>query len=109
MLWHIQGFIHRSVACHIQRVNLYRQQGDKVSEADALAELGRGYDLLGDVDEAIESCEHSLAITRRIGDRQIESKALIALGTAYGHLGYAQRTVTYSEQALSIARKGGNW
>src|SRR5580700_11266138 len=128
------GFIHHAVACHIQRLNLYRQLvgadlsrppsvgadtlsgreaisrlgGERVNEADTLVQLGRGYDLLGNVDEAIESCEQSLAIARSLGDRDIESRALVVLGTAYGHLGYAQRTLLHGEQGLLIAREVGN-
>jgi tetratricopeptide (TPR) repeat protein len=128
------GFIHHAVACHIQRLNLYRQPveadtlsggevisrppsvgadlsrpvGERINEADTLIHLGRGYDLLGNVDEAIESCEQSLAIARSLGDRDIESRALVVMGTAYGHLGYAQRTLLHGEQGLSIARETGN-
>ena len=84
-----------------------RHLKQRLSESNALGNLGVAYADLGETRRAIEYYEQQLVIVREIGDRRGEGIALGNLGVAYKNLGETRRAIEYYEQYLAIAREIG--
>jgi CHAT domain-containing protein/tetratricopeptide (TPR) repeat protein len=91
-----------------QAVILYRQAGEKGSEALCLVALGRIYDLLGEKQTALEYYNQALPLTRAVGDRGGEATTLNNIGVVYDDLGEKQKALEYYNQALPLRRAVGD-
>jgi tetratricopeptide (TPR) repeat protein len=83
-------------------------RGDREGEGHVLTDLGVIYARQGKAQQAIESYEQALAISREIGDRHGERLNLGNLGNAYASQGKAQQAIESYEQALAISREIGD-
>jgi tetratricopeptide (TPR) repeat protein len=90
-----------------RQVGIARDIGDP-ELCRALANLGIGYQAVGDGSRAIESFEEALDVARRCDDRGLEGGVLSCLGRVYRALGEHQRAVEHHEQALRITREIGD-
>jgi tetratricopeptide (TPR) repeat protein len=61
--------------------------------------LGFAYYSLGQIEQAIDYHEQSLAIARETGDRRGEGIRLSGLGLAYHALGQIKQAIKFHEQA----------
>jgi CHAT domain-containing protein/Tfp pilus assembly protein PilF len=90
-----------------QAVILYRQAGDKRSEAASLFLLGNVYNKLGEKQKALEFYNQALPLYRAVGDRGGEANALKYIGWVYDDLDEKQKALDYYQQALQLARALG--
>jgi CHAT domain-containing protein/tetratricopeptide (TPR) repeat protein len=91
-----------------QAVILYRQAGEKGSEAVSLLALGRVYDDLGEKQKALEYYNQALPLYRAVGDRGGEATTLNNIGRVYDSLGEKQKALEYYNQALPLYRAVGD-
>ena len=91
-----------------QAVILYRQAGEKGSEAVSLLALGRVYDSLGEKQKALEYYNQALPLYRAVGDRGGEALTLNNIGLVYDSLGEIQKALEYYNQALPLRRVVGD-
>jgi tetratricopeptide (TPR) repeat protein/cellulose biosynthesis protein BcsQ len=82
-----------------------RALGDRLSEANALGNLGVAHKALGQAQKAIDFFDQRLDIARQIKDRAGESKALGNLGVAYAALSQTQKAIEFYQQRLEIVRE----
>ncbi|MEQ9551711.1 MAG: tetratricopeptide repeat protein [Coleofasciculus sp. G3-WIS-01] len=95
---------------------LARQAGDKLGEANALANLGYS-EVFQAQQQALDPDVYESAITylqqgrqllERLGDRQSQALCLCSLGIAYGVMQQPQEAITYLEQGWQAAQFSGD-
>ncbi|MEC4852135.1 MAG: tetratricopeptide repeat protein, partial [Jaaginema sp. PMC 1079.18] len=91
-----------------EAVRLYRQAGDKRSEALSLNDIGYVYFLLGEKQQALHYYNQALPLRRAVGDRVGEATTLNNIGGVYDSLGEKQQALDYFNQALLLSRAVGN-
>ncbi|MBE9080387.1 tetratricopeptide repeat protein [Romeria aff. gracilis LEGE 07310] len=89
-------------------LRLYREIGNRASEANTLNNIGIFYQSLGNYSKALSYYDQSLAIMREIGNRASEAKALGNIGNVYQLLGNYSKALSYYDQSLAIMREIGN-
>lgn len=95
---------------------LSRQTGDRLGEANALANLGYGEVLQAQqlesdpeaYERAIAHLEQSLELSERLGDVQSKALSAISLGSAYVTLGEPEKAMQYLEIATQSAQAAGD-
>ena len=107
VLANAQGEFARSKA-HLQRsAALFRESGDVLGHARAIASLGgTAYDE-GDLDGAMALWSESLALAREAGDPGEVAESLGCLGEAAYHLGDLEGAAWRLEESSAIARAAG--
>ncbi|HBB34065.1 MAG TPA: hypothetical protein DC064_20260 [Cyanobacteria bacterium UBA9273] len=83
---------------------LYRQAGDKGSEAVSLYYIGYIYSSLGEKQKALEFFNQALPLVQAVGDRGMEALTLSGIGSVYDSLGEMQQALESLNQALSLIR-----
>jgi len=91
-----------------QAVILYRQAGDKSSEATSLGYIGYIYDSLGEKQQALDYYNQALPLYKVVEDRGGEAKTLNNIGSVYDSLGEKQQALDYYNQALPLRRAVGD-
>ncbi|MEA5418020.1 tetratricopeptide repeat protein [Spirulina sp. CCNP1310] len=86
-------------------LEIKRQTGNKLGEANSLSDLGNSYDSLGNYEKAIDYHKKSLLIARELNDERGESAALGNTGNAYYTLGKLHKAIDLHEQHLKLAQK----
>ena len=97
-----------SKTLYTEALRLFRNQGYRTGEANAMAGLGSLYFQLGDYPNAIEQYTQSLTIVRETGDMQSEGGNLGNLGMVYEALGDYLNAIEHYTQAVIIAGEIGN-
>ncbi len=85
-----------------------RQQGDLLSEAAALLDMGIVVRREGNFGRAATFLEQALELSRRLGNREQEMDVLSNLGTAYLSLGNAEQALNAFTAEEAIAREIGS-
>ncbi|HYH47606.1 MAG TPA: tetratricopeptide repeat protein, partial [Thermoanaerobaculia bacterium] len=91
-----------------QALNLYRESGDRIGQADALHRLGWmqvGLDRWADAVATLRSAE---ALLRETGNRTGAAEALVWQGRMLGRLGHYEEASASLAQALALFRETGN-
>ena len=91
-----------------QAAILYRQAGDKGSEAATLNNIGLIYDDLGEKQEALAYYNQALPLYQAVGDRGGEATTLNNIGYVYDSLGEKQKALAYYNQALPLYQAVGD-
>jgi len=91
-----------------QAAILYRQEGDKGSEAYTLNNIGLVYNSLGKKQKALEFFNQALPLLRAVGDRGGEAITLNNIGGVYDSLGEKQKALAFYNQALPLLRAVGD-
>ncbi len=91
-----------------QAAILYRQAGDKGSEASSLVALGFIYNSLGEKQKALEFYNQALPLFRAVEDREGEATTLNNIGAVYNSLGERQKALEFYNQALPLFRAVGD-
>ena len=91
-----------------QAVILYRQAGDKRSEAVSLNNIGYVYSSLGEHQKALEFYNQALPLLRAVGDRGGEANTLNNIGGVYDSWGEKQKALEFLNQALPLIRAVGD-
>ncbi|ETA69480.1 ATP-dependent transcriptional regulator [Methanolobus tindarius DSM 2278] len=76
-----------------------------VTHSAVIGNLARAYNILGEVEKAIEYHKRALIISREIGDKCGEVIELGNLGNAYYVLGEVEKAIEYHEQGLVISHE----
>jgi len=103
-----QSLYLEAIYCNEKGLEISREIGDRVGEANSLVNLGNAYSSLGDQQKAITFFQQSLEIYREIGNRYGEALSLMGLGNAYKSLGQPHRAITFYQQSLEIYREIGD-
>ena len=107
VLANAQGEYARSKALLTQSAALFRESGDVLGTARAIASLGgTAYDE-GDLDGAIRLWTESLRLAREAGDPGEVAESLGCLGEAAYHLGDLEGAARCLAEASAIARQAG--
>lgn len=85
-------------------LEIYRNTGNQVGEADSLGNLGTISSFLGYYRQAIDFYQQALATSRDIEKYQDNVYFLNGLGAAYKGIGEYQRAIDLHQQALAIFR-----
>ena len=91
-----------------QALDIYRDLGDRLGQADALRYLGVVRSATGDYPAAAQALEQALDIYRDIGDRLGQANALTYLGDVRRVTGDYPAAAQALEQALDIYRDLGD-
>ncbi|BBD59023.1 TPR domain protein [Nostoc sp. HK-01] len=95
-------YLLQAIAKFEQALVLYRQAGDRASEAFTLAYIGKIYSNFGDKYKALEYYQQSLAIDKNLGDKAGEATLLNNIGKIYSELGEKQKALDYYNQSLPL-------
>jgi tetratricopeptide (TPR) repeat protein len=91
-----------------QALEINREIGNRLGEAETMRTLGFIYEELGDLDKAEEYYRQALEINREIGNRLGEAQDLGNLGFVYYVTRRLEKAEEYYQQALEIDREIGN-
>ncbi|MBD2610385.1 CHAT domain-containing protein [Nostoc punctiforme FACHB-252] len=91
-----------------EALQLWRDIGNKESEANTIHDIGRAYFGLGNKQQAINFYNQSLSLIRALNDKTSEAIILDDIGTTYLELGERQKAIEFYNQSLSINRNLGN-
>ncbi|HEV2377892.1 MAG TPA: tetratricopeptide repeat protein [Streptosporangiaceae bacterium] len=97
-----------AITRHTTAIQAARRLGDRLSEANALTNLGDLQRLMGDHPAAAQSLEQALDTYRGIGDRLGQANALTYLGDVWWLMGDYPAAVQAIEQALGTYRDLGD-
>ncbi|MFN6568047.1 CHAT domain-containing tetratricopeptide repeat protein [Dendronalium sp. ChiSLP03b] len=89
-------------------LSLYRQVGDRSSQAFTHGHLGKIYSDLGQQRKALENLNQALLLRRQLGDKKGETITLNNIGNVYSDLGEPQKALEYFQQALLLKRQMGD-
>ncbi len=102
------GQVLKAMNYHNRELEIAREIGNKLAEAQALGELGGVYSSLGQHKTALSYLQQKLAVAREIRATKEEGLALGGLGSLHIFKGNYRRGIKYSQQALVIAREIGD-
>ncbi|MBK4728291.1 CHAT domain-containing protein [Oxynema sp. CENA135] len=86
-------------------LTVYRADGDRRGELQAVGFLGMIYPYFGEYRKALEFADRQLALARELGDRQGEANAWGNFSVIYIYLGDFPRAIEVSEQLLELSRE----
>ncbi|MBD2447553.1 CHAT domain-containing protein [Nostoc sp. FACHB-152] len=87
---------------------LYREAGDRTSQAFTVAHLGKIYSDLGQQRKALDYLNQALVLRREIGDKKGETITLNNIGNVYTDIGELPKALEYFQQALLLKRQMGD-
>ena len=102
------GQYREALDFHQQQLEIAREIGDRLGQANSLGNLGNAYQSLGQYREALDFHQQQLEIAREIGDRRGQANSLGNLGNAYQSLGQYREALDFHQQQLEIAREIGD-
>ncbi len=97
-----------AIALHTAAIQAASKLGDRLSQANALTDLGDVLWLLGDYPAALEALEQALVVYRHIGERLGQANALNYLGIVRCLTGDYPAAAQAQDQALTIYRDLGD-
>ena len=103
-----RGHWDQSAALHQSALTAARRAGDRLGEADTLAELGALQRETGDYRTAAASLAQALALYGEAGDRLGQAFALNQLGLRHTLAGEYPAAATSHQQALALARSASD-
>jgi tetratricopeptide (TPR) repeat protein len=103
-----RGHWDQSAALHRTALAAARRAGDRLGEADTLAELGIVHRETGDYPVATASLARALALYGDAGDLPGQANVLNQLGFLHVLTGDYQAAVASQQQALALARRAGD-
>ncbi|MGB8646992.1 MAG: adenylate/guanylate cyclase domain-containing protein [Anaerolineae bacterium] len=98
----------RGIHCFSESAEIAHRVGDRAQEAQAVANLGVEYDVLGLHKLARPTLERALALREFLGDRRGRAYDLLNLGDLYRRMGDPRGARRLEEQALAEAAAIGD-
>jgi len=108
VLLHQDGPWSDAIALDVGAVEAARRLGDRLSQANALNDLGVVHRLTGQYPAASEALDQALGIYRELGDRLGQANALNDLGVVHRMNGQYPAGAEVLDRALSIYRALGD-
>ncbi|MFI0422321.1 BTAD domain-containing putative transcriptional regulator [Spongiactinospora sp. 9N601] len=99
----VLGPDHRTLNLARQVAAMARRFGDRLSEANALGDLGIMFRLLGDLPQAHDHLHQALTITRELGNQPGEADLLNELGETVRAMGDPTRALGHHQVAVLLA------
>ncbi|PZG26358.1 hypothetical protein C1I98_33965, partial [Spongiactinospora gelatinilytica] len=99
----VLGPDHRTLNLARQVAAMARRFGDRLSEANALGDLGIMFRVLGDLWQAHDHLHQALAITRELGNQPGEADLLNELGETVRAMGDPTRALGHHQVAVLLA------
>jgi tetratricopeptide (TPR) repeat protein len=103
-----RGRYHDAQTLHQQALDTARQQGNVLSEMDALIDLGNVHRALGHHEKAHDHCGRALRIAQDTGDQMGELHALNGLGHISWILGNYEQALENYQRARWISRQSND-
>ena len=103
-----RGHLDQSTALHLGALTAARQAGDRLGEADTLAELGIVQRETGDYPAATASLTRAFALYDDAGDLPGQANVLNQLGFLHVLTGDYPAATASQQQALALARSAGD-
>ena len=97
-----------AIACGRKLLNIHRECGDTVQEAELSIALANIYQSQSMYAEAKELYERAISVMQKTGDRGGEEIAFGGLGTVFRSLGKYVKAKEYYEKALAISMEIGD-
>jgi hypothetical protein len=91
-----------------QSLALSRELGDRMTEANALTNIGNAYIQLADYERGNAFSHQALALYRQLGDHSGEGAVLDNLGNSAWGSGRYEDALHYKQEALAIIRRIGD-
>jgi len=91
-----------------QALVIYREIGDRTSEAWLLHKIGNTYNFARNINEGIKYLEEALELAREIGDTSREAFVLNDFGNSYMLGGLVEKSLPYYRESLLLMRKIGH-
>jgi diguanylate cyclase (GGDEF)-like protein len=95
-----------AIALFQRAVERYREEGDEVNAAVALANIGRAHTLAGRPEVGVPLLEEARSAFERLGRPDGVATTLAKLGAAHADLGACERARACFEQALALHDEG---
>ncbi|MBI5944410.1 MAG: tetratricopeptide repeat protein [Chloroflexi bacterium] len=88
-----------------QQLEIANKNGDELTEANLMMELGNIYAYYSDLDLSEAIYRQGLAIARAISDKELEAIALINLGSSHKQRLKYEQAYSYFAKALKISKE----
>src|SRR5262249_51724041 len=98
----------KAIEKYEEALPIFRDLGDRQSEAHILHYIGSIYIRLGEHQKGLEFSNQALPIFRDLGDRRSEAHILRNIAWLYKRLGDEQKSLEYYKQAMPIFRDLGD-
>jgi DNA-binding SARP family transcriptional activator/tetratricopeptide (TPR) repeat protein len=95
-------------ACYRQALDLYRELGDRFSEARSHIKIAEAAEQQGRLREGLDHAGQALALLQAEGSKDGLAEALNAVGWFHAQLGDYQEALRCCEQALRLSRERGD-
>ncbi|NER46477.1 MAG: CHAT domain-containing protein [Symploca sp. SIO1A3] len=97
-----------AIAYFKRALEIYREIGDRTSEAWLLHKIGSTYNFARNINEGIKYLEEALELAREISDTSREVFVLNGLGNSYMLGGPVEKSLPYYRESLLLAREIGH-
>ena len=104
----LEGPWSQAAALHSAAVELAREHGDRLAEANALCESGRLHLMAGDTPDALAPLERAMTLYQQLGQPVGEANAQWELGRVRLMMGDCPEAVTLLTRALTIYQNLGS-
>jgi DNA-binding SARP family transcriptional activator/tetratricopeptide (TPR) repeat protein len=104
----LEGPWSQAAVLHAAAVDLARERGDRLAEANALCESGRLHLMAGDLPDAIAPLESALTIYQELSEPDGEANARWELARVRLMMGDCQAATGLLERALTLYQKRGS-
>jgi len=91
-----------AIESYQKALQLYRAEGNRKGEAEALESIGHAYSRQLQYQKAIDFFQQTAAIRKQIGDIDREADTLRNLGSAYYSLGQNQKGKDFMEKSIVL-------
>jgi CHAT domain-containing protein/Tfp pilus assembly protein PilF len=103
-----RGDFEQAVLSWTEAARLYKEQQQLSQESNALIQLSRAYESLGQYRDALKNLEAALPLAEKSGNRAQMALALGTLGDVYIATGPEETALKYLNDGLRIAREVNN-
>ena len=100
--------LRKSIEKYKEALQLFRELGDRNSQAHTLNRIASVYESLDETHTALDYHTQALSSYRDVGDRLGEARELYGLASIYRELGEYQKAIEYLNNSLSILRTLGD-
>lgn len=102
--YYLLGDFESAIQCHMERLKIAKEYGDKAAERRAYSNLGNSRIFQGRFNEAAEFYSKALNVARNLGDKAIEAQSYYSLGNAYILLQDYSVAIDFHLRHLQIAQ-----
>ncbi|CAF0777476.1 unnamed protein product [Brachionus calyciflorus] len=102
--YYLLGDFESAIQCHLERLKIAKEYGDKAAERRAYSNLGNANIFQGRFNEAADYYLKAMNVARDLGDKAIEAQSYYSLGNAYILLQDYSVAIDFHLRHLQIAQ-----